>query len=360
MHKYLPSKKFLITLASIILAILIVVIINWLANKNLEIKNSEQQILSASSSAKINQFMILDTDGDTLKDWEEALYKTDPKLADTDNDGTNDGDELANNRDPLVKNTALAGKTPTDQKSLEVIADEKKAEEEFNQLTATEKMGRILFSQYLSTKISGQELSQNGISSIIQNTMMAVPAPSTIQYSMADLIVIPSNDNGAIKNYTNNVARVILTDFIDQNLIKQGGDIFGMAQIENLLNQINQNNTDIIKTKEISQALLDLNPIISKYQLTIKDLLKVPVPTGLKEKHLALINAGEAVFSNLSQIAKSEGDILAILPVLTSYQDSITNLINALSTASTIFTNNQVNFAPTDFASQLLNVIMQK
>lgn len=43
----------------------------------------------------------MDTDGDGLKDWEETLYSTNPKLVDTDGDSMNDGEEVSSNRDPL-------------------------------------------------------------------------------------------------------------------------------------------------------------------------------------------------------------------------------------------------------------------
>lgn len=43
---------------------------------------------------------FLDTDGDGLLDWEEALWGTDPKNKDTDRDGTSDGTEVSMHRDP--------------------------------------------------------------------------------------------------------------------------------------------------------------------------------------------------------------------------------------------------------------------
>jgi len=42
-----------------------------------------------------------DTDNDGLKDWEEALWKTDVNNSDTDGDGTTDGEEVKTGRDPL-------------------------------------------------------------------------------------------------------------------------------------------------------------------------------------------------------------------------------------------------------------------
>jgi len=44
-----------------------------------------------------------DSDNDGLKDWEEVLWKTDPKNPDTDGDGTPDGEEIKTWRNPLVR-----------------------------------------------------------------------------------------------------------------------------------------------------------------------------------------------------------------------------------------------------------------
>ncbi len=43
-----------------------------------------------------------DSDNDGLKDWEEALWKTDPQNPDSDGDGTPDGEEVAEGRNPAV------------------------------------------------------------------------------------------------------------------------------------------------------------------------------------------------------------------------------------------------------------------
>lgn len=54
------------------------------------------QGLPAQNSAEFNQ----DDDNDGLKNWEEALWGTDPKNSDTDADGTPDREEIQQNRDP--------------------------------------------------------------------------------------------------------------------------------------------------------------------------------------------------------------------------------------------------------------------
>lgn len=52
-----------------------------------------------------------DPDGDGLKNWEEEVYRTDPRNPDTDGDGYLDGEEVASGYDPLIPapNDALEG-----------------------------------------------------------------------------------------------------------------------------------------------------------------------------------------------------------------------------------------------------------
>lgn len=66
---------------------------------------SDTAILSISRPAAENKELLetlkKDSDGDRLQDWEEILWKTNPKLPDTDGDGTHDNDEIRSGRDPL-------------------------------------------------------------------------------------------------------------------------------------------------------------------------------------------------------------------------------------------------------------------
>jgi len=79
MYKYLPSKKFTLILLSIIVAIGIIYFFSTpqkqkiVSPKNLEIKTS-------TTTQKI---LTLDSDNDGLRDWEEAIWKTDIKNPDT-------------------------------------------------------------------------------------------------------------------------------------------------------------------------------------------------------------------------------------------------------------------------------------
>ena len=62
--------------------------------------NNNQKEQGAALDASLT---LKDTDQDGLKDWEEALWKTNPKNPDTDGDGTSDGEEVNSGRDPNKK-----------------------------------------------------------------------------------------------------------------------------------------------------------------------------------------------------------------------------------------------------------------
>lgn len=60
---------------------------------------SPEEELKRQFKEKLNE----DNDGDGLREWEEAVYKTNPENPDTDGDDASDGDEIKQNRNPLVK-----------------------------------------------------------------------------------------------------------------------------------------------------------------------------------------------------------------------------------------------------------------
>ena len=207
MHKYLPSKRFAYIILALLIALGIISLFSWLGKAKPTTKLSNLEVKS-----KVQEFMALDTDSDGLKDWEEALYKTDPKIADTDKDGASDGVEINANRDPLKPNTAKVGAVPNDRIPDQVIAAQKKAVADYNRLSETDKTARMLFSQFLATKKLGQTLTEADTANIIQNTLTQLPAISFKQYSLADIKTIPANDTTAIKQYGNDIAKIIITD----------------------------------------------------------------------------------------------------------------------------------------------------
>ncbi len=97
----LPSKKVMTLFGACGIAVGSIAFAALYSSKiNAEKKPSN--LIADTSSVIKNKILEKDTDNDNLKDWEEALWKTDPRVADTDGDGTNDGAEIKSQRNPLV------------------------------------------------------------------------------------------------------------------------------------------------------------------------------------------------------------------------------------------------------------------
>ena len=353
MNKYLPSKKFIIILSSIVIALVIIFVTPKIINYIKE-KTAPAKLTNTEVKEKIQEYMTVDSDNDGLKDWEEALYKTDPKKADTDGDGTSDGEEVRLNRDPLKANTAPKGQEPNDKIDPQIIADNKKTQEDFAKLSDTDKIGRMMFSQYLATKKVGQTLTDTDINSIIQNTLTETPAISFKQYSPFEIITSKVNSPEAIKKYGNDVAQVLMTDLFAKKVAVQDYDFYGMAQIKGLILLIQAGGSE----KEISQAFNQLSPVVSQYNTLVADLLKVTAPSNLAVKHLALVNAFELIHDNLSQIQGSSNNIIILPPLFSNYSDSINNIWAPITDLANYFTSNKVTFSSSDFGNQLFNGIM--
>jgi hypothetical protein len=352
MHKYLPSKKFTFTLISIIVALGIIYFFSWLGNN----KTETTSLTKAETQTKVQEFMALDTDGDGMKDWEEALWKTDPKKTDTDGDGTSDNEEIILNRDPLKQNINPANQEPSDKIDEKIITDNKKVADDFAKLSETDKMGRMLFSQYLATKKADQALTESDIAGIIQNTIAEMPDVSFKQYTLKNILISQGTSQEEIKKYANDLAEVILVGLFNDGFAKQDYDFYGIAEIENLM-LIMEETSDTMDTR---QAFNDLEPIINKYDLLVKNLLIVSVPKDLANDHLNFVNAFELIHDNLLQIRMSENNIVVLPQLLVSYPNNISNFWDVIEATGNIFVRNKIVFSSTDLGGQFFSGIIEK
>lgn len=95
LQKILPSKKF-VWKAVIIVVILSVVVLLDLRKDTGIIKTAitETKQKKELKSKVVSEITYTDSDGDTVADWEEYLWGTDPNKIDSDGDGTTDGEEI--------------------------------------------------------------------------------------------------------------------------------------------------------------------------------------------------------------------------------------------------------------------------
>ncbi len=100
----LPNNKIIYLGVFIVLIITVVISYNEY-KKNIPDRNLRTENVESIKPTIVveNNYQNADSDADGLSDWEEMLWKTDPKKKDSDSDGTSDGEEVALSRDPLKK-----------------------------------------------------------------------------------------------------------------------------------------------------------------------------------------------------------------------------------------------------------------
>lgn len=328
--KFLPSKKFAYIVGSIIVAFLIVLGVQNLAeitSKNRTDKKSETTL----KDDKLQEFLAVDSDKDGLKDWEEGLWKTDPKKADTDEDGTSDGDEVKTNRDPLKK-------APGDEIDPKIIAENKKDEEEFAKLNPTEQFSRIFFSQYIDAKNStgGRTLSTSEKQAILNNMISDLSETSTIiKYRTESLNILNGENTTTIKDYGNKFGLIIL-----ENSKYAGRELIYMAKAT-------------AYEDEKSLDVLDL--IIKEYNNTIASLASLPVPAKAASTHADILNAFENMKMGVEGMKKIFYDPATAIISISQYQASAANLFLRLDDLKIYFDINKVTFQQNEPGILIIN-----
>jgi hypothetical protein len=205
-----PSKRIRVLL--IIAVVLIIGLIGYrLFGNKLFAKNQQAnlQMVSPELSAQSD----VDTDGDGLKDWQEALWGSDPKNSDTDNDGTADGEEVATGRDPIVPgpNDALSVTRPQTATSTASSTSFDSSDPYGAGDNSTDKLAREMFTQFMA---NGGSDNSSGMSSdtqqqIVNQSVSDIQTPSiTPSYSLTDLHLANSDSKSALQTYADSLAKV--------------------------------------------------------------------------------------------------------------------------------------------------------
>ena len=229
--------------------------------KNIALKLRQDQI------DKLNQ----DSDADGLKDWEEALYHTDPHNPDTDGDGTPDGEEVKLGRDPTKPNTAKSPKRPNDYfATAEPLTDSAAPAGAAHNLTAD--FTRTFLRGPLAQIIAGGQpnINTQGVTQYADKLKGKSVLSDAPRFTTKDILVSPMNDVGAVEQY--------LASF---------REIFERLKVRG------RNELDIVAEALTSQdysVLAELAPYPDAYQKAIRDLRTTSVPKDLAEFHLTMIN----------------------------------------------------------------------
>jgi hypothetical protein len=326
--KYLPSKKFSISLGIAVLIVLIAIIINYSREGNFKAENNNISAEKSLSNALADANSI-DTDGDSIPDWKEVLYGTDPKKGDTDGDGTKDDDEIKISRDPLKANTASASQKPNDFIDPAIITKDKQAEEEYAKLTPTEKIARDLFSNIVASQPTNGSMTQDQINSLVQGSISNMPQK---EYSgitkMEDLnLIADSIPSDAI------IDRYLLTY---RDSYKQETEKFRKI-IGKDLTIIDLSATT---EKDIKVEAQKMTEITSSYQEIVDNLIKIPLPAKPKSRaaltYLQLINNLEKIIAIDNDLIISRTDMASYMSDLANYQVVMEELTKILDTLDSV------------------------
>lgn len=274
-----------------------------LNNKTIFEKKVNKNGLAYNENATLGEIVNADSDGDSIPDWEEGLWGTDPNKKET-TPGIPDGvvvQKLKNEQELLNGNNNI-GDTNTEK------------------LTQTDKFSRELFSTVTALTQNG-DLDQTTVDQISGSLAEKIKNPVISKiYLLSDLKISPDISVQEIKTYDKNVSSIskkypkgetvidILKDFV-----------------------VDENNVD-------TTVLVRLNPIKNEVKGIINELVKTPTPQSLSKEHLNVINSLERLYENINNIQLFDTDVVVSLGAISQYQNntdllekSITELNNKIN-----------------------------
>jgi hypothetical protein len=254
-----------------------------------------------------------DSDGDTLKDWEEELCNLSPVNADTDGDGTGDLQEVENKRRTVADAPAL-------------ILDD--IDPNAPKPSPIALAGQILLSQFLTAKEAGVALPEQSIALASQIALEAADTNRRYEtISITDLNL--TNEPVSTRSYGNAVGAALT----NTSGSPAPNELFVFLSY--------------VQSSDLDTFQKDMTAVIERYDATIDGFMAVAVPHDRAAEHVALTNALIAVRSDLVDLMKVGDNPLMAIAALDAYKRNsaiLTGLFEKLRTFLT--TSPDAEFAP--------------
>lgn len=250
-----------------------------------------------------------DMDADGLRDWEEALWGTNPNNPDSDGDGTLDGVEVKKGRNPTIEG-------PSDfivQGSTADFLLGQRAASGPQPGNLSDSLSQNLFTTYVDGKegrISGNEQAEQ-IVGIAQNALNTVSFQNF--YSSSDFNTISSTDIVAIKKYGNDLAEAQIK--LLQDLTESDGSLTGKTTFLSII-----------------------------YRDHSRNLAEFSVPEPLIETHVALTNNFANLSSYLYNVEEYDLDPAKAMFSLQQYEVIRENVGQLTDTIPQFFRNSGIVF----------------
>lgn len=292
-REYLPSSTFQKVVIIIVIIVGVVFGIAKFVEYTIRYSNGKNtEALVPIVTLGVGELVETDTDNDGLKDWEEQLWQLDPENPDTDGNGVSDGEEIANLQNSIVEKSS----TNTD------------ATEELNQ---TDEFTRELFSIIIALQENG-ELTDQSSASITEKIVSFIESkPSLEKYVRADLTIVANtseNSMAYIIGYGNALTKYPIKS---EDTTTLGA---------------------IVVTPDSTMPIASIEQVGVKYHSLKEALIKIPVPDGEVDAHLALINSVNEVAAMFTDVANYPIDPVPALASLYQSNTILTGLVTSLET----------------------------
>lgn len=189
--------------------------------------------------------------------------------------------------------------------------------------TFTGKFSEAFFKDYMDGKMNGVDFSDP--TEFIGKAVGAIDANSqSKKHSRLELTIVPDSDE-AFRKYGNDVYGVIKSYSVKSD---------NEAAI--LQRALTANDPSILE---------QLKPIHSVYASYVENTLTVEIPESFVTAHILLLNAYEAILTDIEAMQLAFADPLYSLARVRGYEDDAKMLLSSLQNISTLLTKNGVTYS---------------
>ncbi len=243
-----------------------------------------------------------DPDNDGLKNWEEEVYKTDPRDPDTDKDGYLDGEEVLSGYNPLIKapNDALESTDTSIPRPLPSNLTDR-------------------LSQIISEKIQAGEIrpisdpNTAPDSALLNNEDILNEALFQIAEKAEKDFILPSISDSEIKISKETTTKNSLVSYI--------ANISFILNNDEVLKKIDLSEAEIIQKTVEKKDKKDIKTVINFYEQNIEKIKKIEVPKELVDLHKKQIAIFELTTKILKAVENFENDPASATAAVDKYSD---------------------------------------
>ncbi len=258
-------------------------------------KEEEQSVLVINGgvdSSSITDLINKDSDNDGLKDWEEALYGTDPQNADSNGNGIVDSAEVRKQNNANINNQTTE--------------------------SVTDQFGQQFFVAVSALKNSG-EVSSQSIKNAAETIYSNIKTESPVSlYTTNDISIIKNANDAEILLYGKKLGEVI-----------QKYDKYNLGQELPIISKALETEDKTLPMK--------LTPYIEAYTNIAKETALIPVPDKIATIHLDLINSYRGTADSLKIAGKIFSDPLLSMSGINQYLFYSNKIIETAKTLEIYF-----------------------